>query len=232
RRRGGKVVVVNPVREVGLVNFSVPSDLWSLLFGSRIASLYVQPHIGGDVALLTGVAKRVLERGAEDRAFLASATEGFDAFAARARATPWEEIERRSGVTRAEVERVADVYCAARSAVFGWTMGITQHEHGVANVRAIVNLALLRGMVGRPRAGLLPIRGHSNVQGVGSVGVAPSLKQQMLDDLEAHLGVKLPVSPGLDTMGCMQAAGRGAMPWGRDLGGTPFGSNPDSAAAA
>jgi molybdopterin-dependent oxidoreductase alpha subunit len=232
RRRGGKVVVVNPVKEVGLVNFSVPSDLWSLLFGSRIASLYVQPHIGGDVALLTGVAKRVLERGAEDRAFLASATEGFDAFAARARSTSWDEIERASGVPRAVVERVGDVYGAARSAVFGWTMGVTHHEHGVANVRAIVNLALLRGMVGRPRAGLLPIRGHSNVQGVGSVGVVPNLKQHMLDNLEAHLGAQLPRSPGLDTMACMQAAERGEVRSALCLGGNLFGSNPDSTFAA
>src|SRR5262249_45040803 len=93
RRRGGHVVVINPVKEVGLVNFSVPSDPWSLVFGSRIANLYVQPHIGGDIALLTGVAKRVLERGAEDRAFIGSATEGFEAFARRVRTTPWEEIE-------------------------------------------------------------------------------------------------------------------------------------------
>jgi molybdopterin-dependent oxidoreductase alpha subunit len=232
RRRGGRVIVINPVKEVGLVNFRVPSDPWSLLFGSRIANLYVQPHIGGDIALLTGVARRVLERGAEDRTFLASATEGFDDFAKRVRATSWPEIEHGSGVDRAEIERLADLYCVARSAVFGWTMGITHHEHGVANVRAIVNLALLRGMVGRPRAGLLPIRGHSNVQGVGSVGVAPSLKQRMLDNLEEYLGVKLPTSPGLDTMACMRAAERGEVRSALCLGGNLFGSNPDARFAA
>jgi molybdopterin-dependent oxidoreductase alpha subunit len=232
RRRGGQVVVVNPVKEVGLVNFRVPSDLRSLLFGSRIASLYVQPHIGGDIALLTGVAKHVLERGGTDRSFLAAATEGFDAFAAGVRAAPWAELERSSGVSRAEMVRVGEMYLAARSAVFGWTMGVTHHEHGVANVRAIVNLALLRGMVGRPRAGLLPIRGHSNVQGIGSVGVAPTLKQRMLDNLEEYLGVKLPASPGLDTMGCMRAAESGAIQSALCLGGNLFGSNPDSRFAA
>ncbi len=228
RRHKGHVIVINPVKELGLVNFSVPSDVWSLLFGSEIASLYVQPHIGGDLALLTGVARLVLERQAVDAAFVAQATDGFAGFAEHVRATSWEEIERGSGVDRQAIERIADLYCAARNVVFGWTMGITHHEHGVANVRAIVNLALLRGMVGRPRAGLLPIRGHSNVQGMGSVGVVPNLKQQVLDNLESYLKVKLPRSPGLDTMACVQAADRGELRSAFCLGGNLFGSNPDA----
>ena len=232
RRRGGQVIVINPVREVGLVNFSVPSDWRSLLFGSKIASLYVQPHIGGDIALLSGVEKAVLERNAVDDAFVRDATEGFEPFAAHVRALPWQAVEQGSGVGRATVERVADLYAAAKSAVFGWAMGVTQHEHGVGNVQSIVNLALLRGMVGRPRAGLLPIRGHSNVQGIGSVGVAPALKQQVLDNLEAHLKVKLPRSPGLDTMGCMRAAERGEVRSAVCLGGNLYGSNPDARFAA
>jgi molybdopterin-dependent oxidoreductase alpha subunit len=228
RRRGGHVIVINPVKEVGLVNFAVPSDLWSLLFGSKIASLYVQPHIGGDIALLTGVARLLLERGAVDRAFIAEATEGFDSYEQVVRATPWDEIESKSGVERSTFARVADLYAAAKHAVFGWTMGITHHEHGVANVQSIINLALLRGMVGRPKAGLLPIRGHSNVQGVGSMGVAPALKQQVLDKLESYLNITLPRQPGLDTMGCMQAADRGEVRSALCLGGNLFGSNPDA----
>jgi molybdopterin-dependent oxidoreductase alpha subunit len=228
RRRGGHVIVVNPVKEVGLVNFSVPSDLRSLLFGSKIASLYVQPHIGGDIALLTGVAKALLERKAVDAAFIAEATEGFEAYANGVRATSWDEIERGSGVGRAQVEPVADLYAAAKSAVFGWTMGITHHEHGVANVQSIVNLALLRGMAGRPKAGLLPIRGHSNVQGIGSVGVTPTLKEAIFHKLEARLGVKLPTTPGRDTMACLRAAESGEMRAALCLGGNLFGSNPDA----
>jgi molybdopterin-dependent oxidoreductase alpha subunit len=227
-RRGGQVIVINPVKEVGLVNFSVPSDVRSLLFGSRIASLYVQPHIGGDIALLTGVAKLLLERNAADETFIARYTEGFEAYAAQIRSTPWEAIVESSGVDGAIIEKVADLYQSAQSAVFGWTMGITQHEHGVANVQTIANLALLRGMVARPCAGLLPIRGHSNVQGLGSVGVAPNLKQQVLDNLEAHLKVRLPRTPGLDTMGCMQASDRGEIRSALCLGGNLFGSNPDA----
>jgi molybdopterin-dependent oxidoreductase alpha subunit len=228
RRRKGHVIVVNPVKEIGLVNFKVPSDPWSLLFGSPIASLYVQPHIGGDIALLTGVAKVILKHAAVDAAFLAKATEGFEAYAESVRSTSWEAIEQGSGVNRATVERMAEMYAAARHVVFGWTMGITQHEHGVANVQTIVNLALLRGMVGRPHTGLLPIRGHSNVQGMGSVGVVPALKPAIFDNLESHLKVKLPRSPGLDTLACMQAAERGDVRSAFCLGGNLFGSNPDS----
>jgi molybdopterin-dependent oxidoreductase alpha subunit len=231
RRRGGHVVVINPVKEIGLVNFRVPSDPISLLFGSKIASLYVQPHVGGDIALLTGAAKLILERGAIDHGFIEAATEGFDAFRALVEATPWDEIERRSGVSRGEIVRIADVYCAAKHAIFGWTMGITHHTHGVENVRAIVNLALLRGMVGRPRAGLLPIRGHSNVQGIGSMGFTPRLKQEIFDNLEAALSLRLPTSPGLDTMACMQAAERGELTTALCLGGNLYGSNPDAAFA-
>jgi molybdopterin-dependent oxidoreductase alpha subunit len=232
RRRGGQVIVINPVKELGLVNFSVPSDVWSLLFGSKIADLYVQPHIGGDIALLTGVAKLVLERGAADQTFIAESTEDFGEYERMVRATTWEEIERLSGVGRTDIEKIADLYCRAKSAVFGWTMGITHQEHGVAGVQSIVNLALLRGMAGRPNCGLLPIRGHSNVQGVGSMGVAPALKQKVLNNLESYLGVKLPAAPGLDTMGCMKAADRGEVHAAFCLGGNLFGSNPDSKFAA
>jgi molybdopterin-dependent oxidoreductase alpha subunit len=228
RRRGGQVIVINPVREVGLVNFRVPSDIRSLLFGSPIASLYLQPHIGGDIALLTGVAKVILEGNKQDSDFIAEHTQGFEAFAHDVRAASWDTIVQGSGIERAEIERAADIYLAAKSAVFGWTMGMTHHEHGVANVQTIINLALLRGMVGRPNAGLLPIRGHSNVQGMGSMGVAPALKQRVLENLEAYLGVSLPRTPGLDTMACMKAADAGQIRSALCLGGNLFGSNPDS----
>ncbi|MEX2236516.1 MAG: FdhF/YdeP family oxidoreductase [Dehalococcoidia bacterium] len=232
RRRGGSVVVVNPVREAGLVKFGVPSDVRSLLFGSEIASHYLQPHIGGDIALLVGIAKATDELGAVDSAFLDEHTEGADGFLQQSRQTPWEMIERTSGVSRGEIEEVARVYASARNVIFGWTMGITHHLHGVDNVRAIVNLALLRGMVGRPGAGLLPIRGHSNVQGMGSMGVAPALKQAVLDALEAKLGVRAPSSAGLDTMGAMRAADAGHIRFALCLGGNLYAANPDSAFAS
>ena len=228
RRHGGKVIVINPVRETGLVNFSVPSDVRSLLLGTKIASQYVQPHIGGDLALLYGIAKRIDEMGAVDQTFLREHCHGWNALEAQLRSLSWSEIHARSGVSQAEIDAMAECYAAAKNVVFSWTMGITHHAHGVQNVQAIGNLALMRAMVGRPGAGLLPIRGHSNVQGIGSVGVTPQLKEAVFQRLQQHFQVELPTTPGLDTMGCMEAAASGEARFGLCLGGNLYGSNPDS----
>lgn len=228
RRRGGKVIVVNPVKELGLVNFRVPSDVRSLLFGTKMASQYVQPHIGGDIGLMLGIAKSLLARNAHDAKFIEQSTEDFESFRQQAETTDWATIEQASGVSRAEIEQIAETYANAKNVVIGWTMGITHHLHGTDNVKMIANLALMRGMVGRPHAGLMPIRGHSNVQGMGSVGVTPQLKLSMLKRFEERLGVQLPTSPGLDTMACMDAAERGEMDVAMCLGGNLYGSNPDA----
>lgn len=228
RRRGGQVIVINPVIETGLVNFSVPSDPWSLLFGSEIASLYVQPHIGGDLALLYGIAKRIDELGAQDAAYLAAHCEGAEDWLARCRSLSWAEIVAKSGVPQAEIERIAELYAASKAAVFSWTMGITHHLHGVMNVQAIAALALLRGMVGKPGAGLMPIRGHSNVQGIGSVGATPKLKEAIFEKLESEFHLRLPTTPGLDTLACMEGAREGSLKVGFCLGGNLYGSNPDA----
>ncbi len=228
RRRGGQVIVINPVKETGLVNFSVPSDLRSLVLGSPIASQYVQPLIGGDIALLSGIAKRLFETNAIDQSFVDAYTEGFANYADSVRTMDWDDIVESSGVDFATIDRIAATYSQSERAVFAWTMGITHHRHGVDNVRAIANLALLRGMVGKPGAGLMPIRGHSNVQGVGSVGVTPALKRAVLDRLESHFGVALPKAQGLDTLACLDAMKNGDMRVGLCLGGNFFGASPDS----
>lgn len=232
RRRGGQVIVINPVVETGMVNFSVPSDVRSLLFGSEIASLYVQPHIGGDLALLHGIAKRVCELGAIDERYLTEHCEGWPALREHLAGLAWDEITARSGVSREEIEKLARAYAGAKHAVFSWTMGITHHVHGVQNVQAIVNLALLRGMIGKPAAGVMPIRGHSNVQGIGSVGVTPQLKQALFERLQNYFGIELPTTPGLDTMACMEGADAGRLKVGICLGGNLYHSNPDATYAA
>jgi molybdopterin-dependent oxidoreductase alpha subunit len=228
RRRGGEVIVINPIVETGLVNFRVPSDLRSLFFGTKIASLYVQPHIGGDLAMLTGIAKRIVELNAHLPSFLEQYCNNWPALKANLAEASWGEIISKSGVTYEEIDAIAQRYAKSQNAVFSWTMGITHHAHGVQNVQAIANLALMRGMVGRPGAGLLPIRGHSNVQGIGSVGVTPKLKDAIFDRLQTHFGVTLPTTPGLDTMGCMEQAAAGKLKFGLCLGGNLYGSNPDA----
>jgi molybdopterin-dependent oxidoreductase alpha subunit len=228
RRRGGRIIVINPMKELGLTNFRVPSDVRSLLFGTEIASQYVQPHIGGDLALLTGVAKDVLERAGHDSKFVAEQTEGFEEFVKEVQATSWDSIIDQSGVDRETIRSIADQYCKAKNVVIGWCMGITHHLHGTRSVNAIANLALLRGMVGRAHAGVMPIRGHSNVQGLGTVGVTPALKQNLLERYEKTLGIEAPKSPGFDTMACMDAAHLGKMDFTLQLGGNLYGSNPNA----
>jgi len=231
RRRGGRVIVINPVRETGLVNFRIPSDVRSMLFGSKIASTYIQPHIGGDLALLTGIAKSLVEQGLHDRAFLQNHCEGSEAWLARVAASTWEEIEQGSGVDRTTIAGLAKQYGSAKKVIFSWAMGITHHENGVQNVQAIANLAMAGGMLGKPHCGLMPIRGHSNVQGIGSVGVTPKLKDEIYARLSGELGVKLPTTPGMDTLACMDAAEEGRAKFGLCLGGNLYGSNPDAAYA-
>jgi len=228
RNRGGKVVVINPVKEPGLVRFRIPSSIQSMLAGgSELASTYLQPHIGGDIALLKGISKAVLARQAEDNNFLQQHTNGFESFKKDIEETPWATIEEDSGIKRPEIEEVARWYAEAKNVIFTWAMGITHHVHGVDNVECIANLALLRGMVGRPHAGLLPLRGHSNVQGVGSMGVSPQLKQQVFEALQQKLGITLPITPGWDTMSCVRAASEGKVDLAFILGGNLYASNPD-----
>ncbi len=230
RERGGDVIVINPAREPGLIRFAVPKSPKSMLSGgSDIASGFLQPNVGEDIALFKGLAKAVLETGSQDDAFITTYADGFEAFVADIRAISWETIEARTGVSRTDIERVAAVYARSRSAVFAWGMGMTHHQHGVDNIEYISNLALLRGMIGRPGAGLLPLRGHSNVQGIGTIGVKPVLPADVFEHLEQHFGVELPRSAGWDTMAAMQAADRGDVDAAVLMGGNLFASNPNSA---
>jgi len=126
------------------------------------------------------------------------------------------------------MEQLAQQYAKAENVVFAWAMGITHHANGVEGVQAIVNLALLRGMVGRENAGLLPLRGHSNVQGIGTIGFTPQLKQEFMDNLESAYGIHLPTGEGMDTLACMETAHVGGFDFAWNLGGNLYGSNPDS----
>ncbi len=231
KRRGGKVIVINPLRETGLMRFRVPSDPRSLLFGTAIADLLVQPHIGGDIPLLLAIAKGIRARAAEDRGFLTDHTHGWAEFSAHLDSLDGADLARRCGVEQAIIDQVADLYAASQTTVFAWAMGITHHLHGVDNVRAIADLALLRGMAGKPGAGLMPLRGHSNIQGLGTMGVAPTLREAIFSGLERTLGVALPTAKGLDTMQSMDRALAGGIRTAWCLGGNLYGSNPDATSA-
>ena len=229
RRREGQVIIVNPLREPGLENFNVPSDWRSMVLNdTKIATEYVQPNIGGDIALLKGVAKAVLESGSDNCHFIDNHTTGFDEYLQDITHTDWEEIEISSGIEKSQIKKLSNLYSKSENVVFTWSMGITQHIHGVENVESIVNLALLRGMLGRKNAGLLPLRGHSNVQGVGSMGVTPALTKIMREKIEQKLGVSYPESPGKDTLECLRSGKRGEIDFAFLMGGNLFSASPDS----
>ena len=229
RERGGEVIVINPAKEPGLVRFAVPKSVTSMLSGgSWIASEYVQPQINGDLALLKGMAKALCEQQQFDADFIAQHTHGFDAFAADLKNTPWHTLTQSSGISEQQIRTLAQRYANAERAIFAWGMGITHHLNGVENVEAIANLALLRGMIGKPAAGLLPLRGHSNVQGIGTVGVKPLLPDDVLTHLEKYFNITLPAQEGMDTLACLDAAYAGAIDACLLLGGNLYAATPNS----
>ncbi|GAA2093965.1 FdhF/YdeP family oxidoreductase [Streptomyces albiaxialis] len=211
-RRGASIVHINPLVEAAATRTIIPHDFVNMaLFRSTPTStLNVQPRIGGDMALVRGMAKAVLARSEDDpkaldREFVERYTTGFEEYRELCAATPWEEIERQSGVSRATVERAARVYREADRSLFSWCLGITQHEHGVDTVREIVNLLLLRGNLGREGAGPSPVRGHSNVQGNRTCGIDHRPSDAFLDRLAEACGIEPPREHGLDTVGTIRA---------------------------
>jgi molybdopterin-dependent oxidoreductase alpha subunit len=232
RDRGGKVIVINPVMEVGLVKFGSPAfPVKSLVPGSKIASLYLQPIPGSDVALFIGIQKALIEQGRVDQAFLQAHTEGWEAVLEQARSLSWETITAVCGVTQTEIETAATIIGTSKGVVFGWAMGITQHTNGVDNVYSIANTALITGQIARMGAGVMPVRGHSNVQGFGSMGVTVKLKEEIKQALERLLGRSLNLPKGYHTRDLIEAAEVGKVDSLMCVGGNIYGANPDSAQA-
>lgn len=228
RRRGGRVIVINPLSELGLRRFRLPSDVRSFVGGSTVSDLYVQPHIGGDAHLFTALLKGLIETGAVDDAFVAEATTGWDEVRARVDATDWDTLVAGSGVSRVDIDACVRMIAGASSGIFMWAMGLTHHENGTDTIRALANVALARGFLGRPGCGLMPIRGHSNVQGVGSVGVSPTMKASFAQHMAERFGIDPQMPPGYDTYAGMAAAHDGDIDVALMLGGNLWGSNPDS----
>jgi len=173
KRNGARIAVVNPYREPGLDRYWIPSILPSALFGTRFLDDFFPVRPGGDVAFFNGVLKVLDERGAIDRSFIGAHTTGWPALKAELDRERFPDLEALAGLPRSEMERFASLYAASPRAIFIWSMGLTQHPNGVDNVRALINLALSRGMLGREGCGLVPIRGHSGVQGGAEAGAVP-----------------------------------------------------------
>ncbi|TIX86573.1 FdhF/YdeP family oxidoreductase [Rhizobium sp. P44RR-XXIV] len=225
-RRGVPIIVFNPLKERALERFADPqSPIEMGTFGStRIASSYYQVKIGGDAAALKGIMKGVLalaetSEDVLDHAFIAEHTSGFDALVADLNQTEWADIERVSGLARADLERVAAAYAKSKATIVAYGMGITQHAKGTANVQQIANLLLLRGNFGKPGAGICPLRGHSNVQGNRTVGITEKPNAALIEGIERAFGFKSPAHHGHDAVAAMQAMADGRSKILLSLGG-------------
>ncbi|MBY0611973.1 MAG: FdhF/YdeP family oxidoreductase [Beijerinckiaceae bacterium] len=210
-RRGVEIITFNPVRERGLISFINPQSPLEMLTGSAtpISTQYHQVKVGGDIAAILGICKHVFA--ADDAAkaagkrvldvdFIERHTHGFEAFEAKVRAISWEEIERESGLARAEIEAAGEVYVKADRVIAMYGMGLTQHRHGFENIATLVNMLLLKGNIGRDGTGISPVRGHSNVQGQRTVGISEKPELVPLDKIADQFGFEPPRDKGMNTV--------------------------------
>jgi molybdopterin-dependent oxidoreductase alpha subunit len=218
KKAGTRVVSVNPYREPGMERYWIPSTPESAVFGTRITDRWFPVNVGGDVGFLSGVLKAMIERGLVDHRFIAERTTGFDELEARLRATDWTLCERLAGTSRSEMEELARMLGEADRGVLVWSMGVTQHERGEDNVRAIVNLGLARGFVGREGCGLMPIRGHSGVQGGAEMGCYSTsfpggepVNEENAARLAERWGFEVPAKPGKTAPEMLDAARHGEL---------------------
>jgi molybdopterin-dependent oxidoreductase alpha subunit len=213
-----------------MTRFKHPQDVLGLLgSGTELANLFLQVRINGDVALLKGITKAVLAHdGALDQDFIAQHTTGFDEFVSSLQAVSWSEIVEQSGVPKEKIEEAAQIFVDSERTIFCWAMGLTQHRNAVANIQEIVNLMLLRGQVGKPGAGLCPVRGHSNVQGDRTVGIWERPTELFLDRLGETFDFEPPRNHGFDTVRAIQAMHDGQGKVFFALGGNFLSATPDT----
>jgi len=235
KRNGCKLVHINPLPEVGMTRFKHPQHVLGLLgSGTRLADLFLQVRINGDVALLKGIMKAVLAREEQqpgkvlDHDFMSRYTNGFEEFASALRNVSWSEIVEQSGVAKEPLEAAAQIFVESERTIFCWAMGLTQHRNAVSNIQEIVNLMLLRGQIGKPGAGLCPVRGHSNVQGDRTVGIWERPTAAFLDKLGAEFGFEPPRNHGVDTVKAIQAMHDGQAKVFFALGGNFLSATPDT----
>jgi molybdopterin-dependent oxidoreductase alpha subunit len=229
RRRGCEIIAINPIREIALEHFTHPQEITKLLSrGEPISSLYLQVKIGGDIALLKGLMKVLLERGAIDSDFIQTHTAGFEAYRDKLAHVTWDEICASSGLTREDITKCAEILSRSKTIIACWAMGLTQHEHAVGNIQEIVNLMLMLGQVGKPGAGLCPVRGHSNVQGDRTMGIYEKPSPALLAKLKARYGFDPPQEHGFDTVDAIQAMRDGRAKVFVGLGGNFLSATPDT----
>ncbi|MBB6346345.1 molybdopterin-dependent oxidoreductase alpha subunit [Nonomuraea muscovyensis] len=227
KRGGARIIAVNPLPEAGLLRFKNPQRPSGLGRGTALADRFLQIRLNGDLALFQALSSLLLD--SPDRAFVEQHTHGFEAWAEHIRGLDWDRVLAATGLTRAEVEETAADVRAAGSVVVCWAMGLTQHRNSVATIREVVNFLLLRGNVGRPGAGVCPVRGHSNVQGDRTMGIYEKPSAAFLDALGEEFGFEPPRRHGLDTVEAIRAMRDGGVKVFFGMGGNFVRATPDSA---
>ncbi|MDQ3263222.1 MAG: molybdopterin-dependent oxidoreductase [Myxococcota bacterium] len=234
KKAGTRVVVINPFREPALDVYWVPSVASSAVFGTHLCDDFFPVAAGGDMAFIHGALKALKANGGFDRAFIASHTRGFETLESSLDALGWEELEEQSGLKRADMERFAQQYQAANRAVIVYSMGLTQHRFGVENVKSVVNLALARGNIGREKTGVIPIRGHSGVQGTAECGMdaeklpgGVEISAQSVARLEGLWNHPVPARKGLRAAHLLDRAGEGGVDFLFTVGGNYLDTLPD-----
>ncbi|MFE7134316.1 FdhF/YdeP family oxidoreductase [Streptomyces sp. NPDC057638] len=226
---GAKIISINPLPEAGMERFKNPQTPRGMIKGVALNDLFLQIRIGGDQALFRLLNKLILEvPGAVDEAFIQEHTHGYEEFRAAARGADWDETLRITGLDRGGVERALAMVLASRRTVVCWAMGLTQHKHSVATIREIVNLLLLRGAIGRPGAGVCPVRGHSNVQGDRTMGIVERPTEAFLDALGKEFGFAPPRHHGYDVVRSIRALRDGEAKVFFAMGGNFVAASPDT----
>ncbi|AWB83926.1 FdhF/YdeP family oxidoreductase [Corynebacterium liangguodongii] len=220
KHNGGKIIAINPMPEAGLLNFREPQDPTMVLgHTNKLADRYLQVRLDGDRALFQAINKRLVERDAIDKEFIAEYTTGFDALKEHLLSLDDASLQHFSGISAAEIDAVVDEIVAAKSVLITWTLGVTQHENAVATIQEMVNTLLLTGNIGKPGAGTGPLRGHSNVQGNRTVGIWEKMPDHFLRALESRFGFPVPSEHGFDTVAALQAMRAGKTKFFISLGG-------------
>jgi molybdopterin-dependent oxidoreductase alpha subunit len=229
KRKGARILAVNPLPEAGLLRFKNPQRVRGMLAkGTPLADQFLQIRVGGDMALFQAIGSLLLSWGAADKSFVEDCTTGFAEYAAARETLDWPGIERATGLTQAEIEAAAQEFAASEATVVCWAMGLTQQRDAVATIREIVNVQLLRGMIGKPGAGLCPVRGHSNVQGDRTMGIWHE-PPNWVPALGETLGIGMPRQRGYDTVEAIRAMRDGRAKVFMALGGNFAAASPDTA---
>lgn len=227
--KGATIVSINPLPEVGLQRFKHPQQILSVLgSGTAMAKLLLQVRINGDVAVLKGIMKLLVEADALDHPFIQEHTSGYEGFAAALAQTSWDEILKESGVSRAKIAEAAEIVKKSKNMIICWAMGLTQHKNAVENVRELVNLLLLRGNIGRQNAGVCCVRGHSNVQGDRTMGIWERMDEGFMDRLGQEFHFDAPRRPGYNTVESIKAMHDGTAKLFIALGGNFLSATPDT----